>query len=155
METDVLKEYNSIIHYRQQNQLINGGEVHHIIPKTCGGPNEKWNLVRLTTFEHIRCHRLLCDIYASGRNHEAMCKAYACLTITRKGITLTDEEAAEARRLSSEVRKGKRLSLEHRLKMSAAHKGKPSGTKGKKLSAATRQRMREARYAYLERRKAQ
>ena len=39
------------------------GELHHILPKSCGGPNRKWNLVRLTPEEHYECHRLLPTLF--------------------------------------------------------------------------------------------
>lgn len=47
-------------------------EAHHIVPRTCGGPDSKDNLVLLTPREHFLAHYLLCKIYASGPNHHKM-----------------------------------------------------------------------------------
>ena len=42
-------------------------ELHHIIPRSEGGTNEKDNLVNLTAREHFVCHRLLAKIYNDGK----------------------------------------------------------------------------------------
>lgn len=57
--------YNRIIEKRQQNPLRDSdyGEVHHIIPKSLGGSEEKKNLVKLSAREHFICHALLSEIY--------------------------------------------------------------------------------------------
>ena len=146
-----IEQYIAIIHNRQQNPLTERGEVHHIIPKSLGGCNKKWNLVRLTTEEHIECHRLLTLIYATGDEHFRMCAAYALMCTSRSKVKVSDEEAAEARRLSSESRKGRpspkkgkpgksrKRTEEEKRAISEALKGrkcpwlvgKPSGMKGK------------------------
>lgn len=49
-------------------------QVHHIIPKCCGGGNEPENLVRLTLREHYIAHLLLPKIYTYGEYHfKLMC----------------------------------------------------------------------------------
>lgn len=151
-----LEQYNSIIYFRQQYPLVKG-ERHHIIPKSCGGPAKaKWNIVRLTSEEHIECHRLLTLIYPNGDEHRAMCAAYALMCTSRSKVKVSDEQAAEARRMMAESKKGrttwmkgrhhteeskqkqreiklgKRPSAETRKKMGDAHRGKPNlGRKGK------------------------
>jgi hypothetical protein len=59
------KLYNQIIENRKQNPLPNNeyGEVHHVIPKSLGGDNEKENLVKLSAREHFICHYLLTKMY--------------------------------------------------------------------------------------------
>lgn len=116
-----LEEYNSIIHYRQQNPLpeTEYGEVHHIIPKSCGGTNKKWNLVRLSLDEHIQCHKLLCQIYPTGKAHKSMTFAYA-RTLSAEGHKITEEEAKERRSILQSNLKGVPLSEEHRKKLSDA-----------------------------------
>jgi hypothetical protein len=55
-----------------RNSLKGGGiflETHHIIPRACGGSNDKSNLVNLTTREHFIAHVLLTKIY-KGTEHE-------------------------------------------------------------------------------------
>lgn len=100
-----LEQYNSIIYFRQQYPLVKG-ERHHIIPKSCGGCNRKWNLVRLTPEEHIECHRLLTLIYPTGKEHKAMATAYALMCTSRDGVKVSPEEAAEARQMMAESKKG-------------------------------------------------
>ena len=41
-------------------------EVHHLIPKSLGGTNDKYNLAILTSKEHFICHWLLVKIYPVG-----------------------------------------------------------------------------------------
>lgn len=38
-------------------------EIHHILPRSLGGSDEKRNLVRLTAREHFICHALLAEMY--------------------------------------------------------------------------------------------
>ena len=53
---------------RDTNKNLNGAyyEVHHIIPKSLGGTNDKNNMVALTAREHFICHWLLAKIYPRG-----------------------------------------------------------------------------------------
>lgn len=126
-----LEQYNSIVDYWRKNPLKRGGEVHHIIPRSCGGCDKKWNKVRMPTLEHINCHRLLCDIYPSGSQHESMAIAYDLMLTSRDGVKVSPEEAARAR---DEARKAKR--------------GKPSPRKGK--PGKSRKRTEEEKRAISE-----
>lgn len=101
-----IEEYISIIHNRQQNPLTERGEVHHIIPKSCGGCDKEWNKVNLSCLEHIECHRLLTKIYPTGKEHKAMATAYALMCTSRDGVKVPPEEAAEARQMMAESKKG-------------------------------------------------
>jgi len=38
-------------------------EKHHIIPKHAGGPDSKWNLVKLSKSDHMEAHRLRYEVY--------------------------------------------------------------------------------------------
>lgn len=51
--------YYSIINQAKTRKNLGYVEVHHIIPKSIGGSNNKENLVELTAREHFVCHRLL------------------------------------------------------------------------------------------------
>lgn len=54
------KKYYSIIRSAQRRRYtLAYGERHHIIPKFCGGSNDKSNIVLLTARNHYRCHKLL------------------------------------------------------------------------------------------------
>ena len=51
--------HDKIIARANKRTLEGYKEVHHIIPKSCGGSNDKDNLVALTAREHYIIHMLL------------------------------------------------------------------------------------------------
>ena len=53
---------------RKANKKNNGAyyEVHHILPRSLGGNNDKSNLAMLTAREHFICHWLLVKMYPKG-----------------------------------------------------------------------------------------
>lgn len=69
-------EYAKIVNNAKQRGLkrppryiLKGGvyvenrhEIHHIVPKCCGGYDYKYNLVLLTRQEHIKCHEILASM---------------------------------------------------------------------------------------------
>jgi hypothetical protein len=60
---DYHKIYNQLIE-RSKNRSLDGyKEIHHILPKCCGGMDTQTNLVELTAREHFIAHLLLCKIY--------------------------------------------------------------------------------------------
>lgn len=103
-----LQEYIAIIHQRQQNPLPEGqyGERHHIIPRSCGGPNRKWNVVRLTPEEHLVVHSLLPEIYTTGKEHYKMVVAYAMMSGKLDGEELTPERYSKLREEYSKSESG-------------------------------------------------
>ena len=138
-----LEEYTAIIHNRQLNPLSKDeyGEIHHVVPRSCGGGNDKSNLVKLTPEEHYKCHYLLPFIYTEGKEHKSMVYAWWMVAHTRDGADTSEKEygqlkrefskmqsergknlqfSEEARRKISEAHKGKRFSKEHKLKISKA-----------------------------------
>jgi len=160
-----LQEYNSIILYRQQNPLPEGqyGERHHIIPRSCGGGNAEWNLVRLTPEEHYKAHELLPFIYTEGKAHAKMVFAwnqmngrvngkevdadtYARLkeehAVLMKGNKnyLGHHHSEESRQKITEAMKGRHHSEESRRKMSEVQKGR----KGHPRSEETKKRISES-----------
>lgn len=85
--------YISLIIKRQLNVLVktidNKGEIeiHHIVPKCCGGTNKKDNLIALTTREHYIAHILLTKIYKNTDNYGKL-----CLSVQRMmGANYTDD----------------------------------------------------------------
>lgn len=161
---------------RQKN---NGNyyESHHILPKSLFPlwKNKKSNKVLLTAREHFFCHQLLTKIYPSSQMFFAL---HAFVSRPNADYKITSKEyerlKIEFRKRSSEVNKGKVMSIESRQKikesltgrtltnehkkhlsewvrtdemkqkMSLAHKGKPSSRRGKILSEETKQRMAAA-----------
>lgn len=160
---DPLAEYVGIVHSRRNDPIPDNeyGEIHHIIPRSCGGSNDSWNLVRLTPEEHYRCHELLPFIYTSGQEHKSMVHAWVLMG----GYKKTDENlygvlkrehskcmkgnkhflgkhhSEETRNRISSSRKGLRPSEETRKKMSEWHKNHV----GWHMSEETKKKISEAK----------
>ena len=142
-----LEEYNSLIHLRKQLPLPQGeyGEVHHIIPKSCNGPEEAWNKVKLTPEEHYRAHYLLTFIYPQGREHHCMVKAWGRLHFDgKRKVAISEEEYGRLRRELHEAHQGKAATFfgkhhteETKRRISNSHKGVPSPNRGRKLPPRT------------------
>lgn len=166
------EEYTKIIRFRLQNPLSENedGELHHIVPKSCGGNRLQDNLIKLTVDEHVRCHKLLPEIYTTGKEHRSMVYALHLLAVTRNNTILSDEEILKARREMSEIMKqktvpeevwrktaeknrGRHHSEEWKRHISEARKGRPSTFKGKKHSPDARRRISEALKKYMEKKK--
>ena len=47
-------------------------EIHHIIPKACGGPETEWNKMRLTYSEHEKAHELRFQAYKEENDRRAL-----------------------------------------------------------------------------------
>lgn len=96
-----IKTYNSIINIANSKKRVKGKtyfELHHIIPKSIGGNNNKNNLVLLTAKEHFICHHLLIKIHPSSKPlHDAfwlMCNNFSSKNQTRyKPNSITYESA--------------------------------------------------------------
>lgn len=56
------KIYDNFIKTRSEN-IEEYYEVHHIMPRCLGGPDEKSNLIKLTAREYFLAHRLLAKIH--------------------------------------------------------------------------------------------
>lgn len=126
------KWYNNIISAAKSRTLIETYyEVHHIIPKSVGGDNSPYNLVKLTAREHFICHLLLPKMLnnpykskmrfalwmlSNGRN--SFQQRYKC---NSRIYEIVKKEYSVA---MSEIHKGKVLSQETKDKLSIAHKGK-------------------------------
>lgn len=72
--------YSQIIKKAKKRNLpikkLKGFERHHIIPRSCGGTNEKKNQVDLTPREHFICHWLLTKIYVDQKKKRSMHNAF-------------------------------------------------------------------------------
>lgn len=120
--------YCTIVENRRRNPLPDAeyGEIHHILPRSCGGLDEDFNLVRLLPEEHYQAHCLLPYIFSEGENHEKM--VYAWMMMSNLNSISLDEYAdlrKEHSRIVSARLKGKPKSEEHRRKISAYQKGRP------------------------------
>ena len=65
------KWYFQIIERRRHSSPTGYCEIHHIIPRSLGGSNEKENLVKLTAREHFVVHLLLTKMFPSDINKTA------------------------------------------------------------------------------------
>jgi hypothetical protein len=68
---------------KAKNRLLEGyKEVHHIIPKSCGGSNDKDNLVILTAREHYIVHLLLIK-FIEKKYYFKMIKAFHSMSLMK------------------------------------------------------------------------
>lgn len=159
--TETEQEYFQICAWRFLHPLpkTEYGEVHHILPKSCGGMNNVFNLVRLTPEEHYRCHFLLMDIFQEKGNLDCfnnMALATHLMSKTRKGIRLSETEYGDLRRefakaVSAKMSgkpspfKGKHrnYSDDTKRRMGSSNRGKTTWNKGKHHSIETRKKIAE------------
>lgn len=80
------KWYNSIINNARSRNLDGYKEIHHIIPKSLGGSNNKNNLVKLTAREHFVCHLLLIKMVNGQGKHKMRYAANRMLSLSNNHI---------------------------------------------------------------------
>ena len=114
------KLYETLIHNAKERDMVDGyTEIHHIIPRSEGGSNDKDNLVELTPKEHFVAHKLM---YMDNPN------------ITSRVSTMwfmSNNRQIQSGRIYEQVRlqfindvMGKPKSNEHKKKISEALTGK-------------------------------
>ena len=137
------QEYSTLLKNRISSPLPESeyGEVHHIVPRCCGGSDEPGNLIKLTPEEHYRCHELLPFIFQEGEAHDKLVRAWNLMKYTRKHIKVDAELYGQLKREfakmisisnkgrhhSEESRRkmeGRHLSEEHKRKLLDSHKGR-------------------------------
>lgn len=145
--------YNNIINKAKSRVLDGYGEHHHIIPKSLGGTDFKENLVKLTAREHFICHLLLTKM-VTGNAKRSMTFAVWSLTnldhskvkgrykVTSHRYEILKKACAKA---SSDLHKGKVVSVETKKKQSDFRKGKQSTFKGKKQPESAKKLLAEHR----------
>lgn len=142
------KIHDTIIVRAQIRNKISGSyyERHHIIPKACGGSNKKDNLVFLTAKEHYLVHWLLYKINPIPK------LAYAWRRMCSRGSKYhagrTTSRYYEASRKAfvkahSETMTGRKLSDEHRTKISKSKMGEKNPMFGKKHTEEHKQYLSE------------
>ena len=121
------EEYLSIVLFWQHNPPAEGVacQVHHIIPKSCGGPDEEWNKVRLPVKEHYNCHKLLPLIY-TGEAQLKMVKAWHRMHFSEDGTEITAEEYERLMTLHAEAQRQKAIGNQW-------HAGKTHSEESRKL----------------------
>lgn len=118
------KVYDSIVSHALVRNTHKGGSVvvesHHIVPKHCGGPDTKNNLVNLTLREHYVCHLLLAKMYKNTPYYAGMCRAVVAMN-QRGGVRSRAYEAIRSvhvKNLRSQV-----ISKEQKQAISLANRG--------------------------------
>jgi hypothetical protein len=160
IENKYYQWYFSIIENAKSREVpLTYTEKHHIIPRSLGGNDTEENLVILTAREHFICHILLTKFTKDQAYYKMV---YASLGMRRTrdyqhryiNARLYETIKQESARMQSERFKGKKLSDEHRAKISAGLTGRinspetikkrAESLRGKKLSDEQKQRLSEA-----------
>lgn len=139
-----IKNEENLIHLNRYVNFINSRperdckkeklyEIHHMIPKSLGGSNEKSNLIKLTQREHYIAHMILWKTY-SGKMTQAFYFMNKKSKSSRTFASLRNEFAV----MDSIIHKGKQLSNETKQKIS-------DSLKGRIFSEETRQKISEAK----------
>ena len=135
------KVWHDKIIARAKNRTLEGyKEVHHIIPKSCGGSNDKDNIVNLTAREHYIIHLLL-PYCTSGNAKHKMLNAFIFMTsksrFCKRDYKIHSRVYQKLRSEFAASLKGRRLTPEWKAKISKTLTGTklPELTK-KKISLA-------------------
>lgn len=104
-----------------------GDELHHVIPRSLGGSNDKSNKVILTAREHFVCHLLLRKMTVGRDKQRMSCAVWALarVRINRVDVKVTSRLFETLRRELSASKKGVPRSAETKRKCSLAKLGKP------------------------------
>ena len=123
--------YNIIQTAQTRTMLTEYFENHHIVPQSLSGSNDKSNIVSLTAREHFICHVLLTKFTIGNSLHKMLYAANMMSQISRD----YQHRYIPSSRLYEIVKKkfgimhsvrltGRKLSDEHKAKISAAGKGR-------------------------------
>jgi len=145
--------YASIIAQAQDRPLKESTyyERHHILPKSLGGPDAKWNMVKLTGKEHFIVHKLLTKFTQGPAYHKMVHAQWRMIGSKdkRDRHKVSASEYARIKELNSQSmsvsRKGKAVPA--LLEASARRKGKPAHNKGKPMPRASIEQMVQTRMA--------
>lgn len=147
-----MKIYDSLIEraiprgLEKDKNSIELTEIHHIVPKCLGGTDDKFNLVQLTTREHVIAHMLLQRMYPENEGLSCAItlmfssKGNGTKYVSTKTVSIFREET---RKLLSEKRKGRKLSEETKRKIGLAHLGNKYSL-GHICSEETKEKLRVA-----------
>ena len=128
------KLYNKITSNAKQRITEGYTELHHIIPQSLGGGNDKDNLVELTAREHFICHWLLIKM-TEGEDRSKMLYAL-------NGMK-AENRYQERYHTKITARVYEKYRIEHAENHSKRMKGKPAWNKGRKLEGNELEEHRE------------
>lgn len=133
-ENKYTKIYYQIIERARTRNLTEYGEHHHIIPKSLKGPDETFNIVKLTAREHFICHWLLTKMVSGKRNQWKMINAL--------GLMMWKENPNQER-YKVNSRTYELLKKKHSEYKSWANSGEKNGMFGRKWTEEQKQKIRE------------
>ena len=110
--------HDNIIANGKKRKLIGYKEVHHILPKSLGGSNDKSNLAELTAREHFLVHLLLCK-FTVGQAKMKMSYAFHAMCSFKNSRRYNKVNS----RLVEKIRSNFKFTKEHRQKISKAQIG--------------------------------
>jgi hypothetical protein len=136
--------YYNIINRAKSRSITGYTEKHHIIPKSCGGSNDKVNLVKLTAKEHFICHLLLTKM-VEGLYKTKMSFAVSLLSRSKKLPGKINSKTYEyIKRLHSEATSIVQKGVKEKYPVSKDTREKISKSlMGKKLSEEIKSKMRK------------
>jgi hypothetical protein len=137
--------HDNIIANGKKRKLIGYKEVHHILPKSLGGSNDKSNLVELTAREHFLVHLLLCK-FTKGQAKMKMSYAFHAMCSFKNARRYNKVNS----RLVEKIRSNFKFTKEHKQKISKAQIGnkRAVGNKnnlGRKFSEEIRLKMSKSK----------
>jgi len=155
LQNKYAKCYYSIINRAKSRELSKDIyiEKHHIIPRSLGGSNDQTNLVKLTAKEHRLAHILLPRMTIDPAHTKSVWYALWMMLRTKntnqqrkisKGSAFNLAKIEVAKN-SSQLHKGKTVSVETREKISKSSLGRESAFKGHTHSAESKQKLSAAR----------
>lgn len=119
--------FNIIKYYKNINKLDCYTENHHIIPKSLGGSDDSYNIVTVPARVHFILHHLLTKMCNSEYNRRKMLHALSYFRTSKHNKrTLTARQYAICKKAHIEACIGKKLSKEHKQKISESLKNRPS-----------------------------
>ena len=128
------KTYFSITANAKKRIVEGYTELHHIIPQSMGGNNEKENLVELTAREHFICHWLLVKM-TEGDDRSKMLYAL-------KGMK-AENKFQQRYQTKITARVYETYRIEHAENHSKTMKGRPASNKGRPMPEEQKQLLRE------------
>lgn len=132
--TKYTKLYHQIITPTLNRELDTYKELHHIIPRSLGGTDEKDNLTYLTAREHFICHWLLVKMTEGVARSKMI---YALQGMRAQNNSQQRYETKITSRVYEHYR------IEHARIHSETMKGRPAWNKGRKLEGEELERQRE------------
>lgn len=138
MNLHYLNRYNNFIGALKEQTISGYYELHHIIPKSSGGSNDKSNLIALTARQHYIAHWLLWKAYGGN-----LARAFFMMSSVGRYQRVNSKTYDKARKDYSEQVKIQMANKPNVPKFTPEHREKLRQAKlGRKLSEATKEKIR-------------